>query len=238
MHRFWAQEAALGAEVRFPGDEARHAEKVLRLLPGARIEILSGGGRFLAEYLGGDRAMIVSALSDNEPPVRAVVYMGMPKADKLEFVCQKATELGAAAIVPVKMTRSVAVWDARDVEKRTARLSRIAFEAAKQCGRARAPEVLPPVPLKEALAAFSGDLLLMPWEEEGQTSLRAVHSDAPGARHIGVLIGPEGGIAQEEAALAASRGARAVTLGPRILRAETAAVAALSLIMGLWGDLL
>jgi 16S rRNA (uracil1498-N3)-methyltransferase len=238
MHRFFAQGAPeIGGAARLDEAEARHAEKVLRLTPGAQIEVTVSGARFSAEYRGGAAVSLRAALPDNEAPVGVTLFMGVPKADKLEWIVQKATELGASAVAPVRMARSVAVWDDRDCEKRVERLRRIALEASKQCGRARPPCVSAPRALEAALRAFDGELLLMPWEMAAGRAIADECRAAGSARRIGVLIGPEGGIAADEARRAEAFGARAVTLGPRILRAETAAVAALTLVMGLWGDM-
>lgn len=238
MHRFYVPGApAVGDTVLLSADEIRHAQ-VLRLAPSAKIELIcESGGRFFAEFQEGAKAYLLEALESNEPPIRITLFMGMPKADKLEFVVQKAAELGAFCVVPVQMTRSVAIWDKRDYDRKTERLVRIAREAAKQCGRASPPEILTPRPLAAALSGFSGELIIMPHPKEAKASLMDARRERPDAREIGLIIGPEGGIADEEAGEAVSRGALPVTLGPRILRTETAAVAALALIMGLWGDL-
>ena len=165
------------------------------------------------------------------------LYMGYPKAEKLELIVQKLTELGANCIVPVIMARSVARPDAKDGAKKRERLERIALEAAKQCGRGRVPEIAAPVSWKQALADMAErKLMLVPWEEARGTALGTVHEARPNETDVGLLIGPEGGISAEEIADAAHAGAVPVTLGPRILRAETAAIASSAVVMALWGD--
>lgn len=139
---------APGDEIPLPKEEAQHALKVLRLSEGDEIDALDGaGGRFRAvvvsAHSGECVVRLTESLPSNEPPVRLTLYQGLPKADKLEFIVQKLTELGAAAVVPVKMERSVVRTDAKDGEKRRERLSKIAHEAAKQCRRARGPEHRP-----------------------------------------------------------------------------------------------
>ena len=246
MHRFIVRRAggfAPDETVELPREEAQHAVKVLRLREGDEAELIDGeGGAYSAEIARADRdgaAVVVRGrLPERESPVRLTLYMGLPKAEKLEFIAQKLTELGATKLVPVVMARSVARPDGKDGDKRRERLERIALEAVKQCGRGRAPETSAPVNWKEALPAMSAhELLLVPWEEARGVRLTDVYTERPGARDIALLIGPEGGIAPEEAREAEARGARLVTLGPRILRAETAAIASTAAVMALWGDL-
>ena len=233
----------VGLTARLLGEEAKHAAQVLRLRPGEEIfAVDEAGARFLAVLTevgkAGCACEIKEALPDNEPPVRVTVYQGLPKADKLDFIAQKLTELGAARLAPVKMERSVVKLDGKDAEKRRERLQRIAREAAKQCKRGRAPEVLPPQTWKQLEGELRGhDLLLVPWEDAAGCGLCAMRAEFPDARDIGIVIGPEGGMSAAEVEALAALGAKPVTLGPRILRTETAAVAACTMTMMLWGDL-
>ena len=234
---------APGDEIPLPKEEAQHALKVLRLGEGDEIDALDGaGGRFRAVVIaahGGECVVrLTESLPSNEPPVRLTLYQGLPKADKLEFIVQKLTELGAAAVVPVKMERSVVRTDAKDGEKRRERLSKIAHEAAKQCRRALAPEIAAPLTWKQTLSRMAEhDLILVPWEDARENTLKQAFAAAPEARSIGLVVGPEGGMAAEEIAALKEIGAQPVTLGRRILRAEPAAVAAAAVTMALWGDL-
>ncbi len=242
MRRFLIEAGTPGECVRLPEGEAQHARRVLRLKPGDRVQLMDGQGALYEAELTevGDAVMarLGEKLDGAPPPVALTLYQGLPKFDKLEFIAQKAAELGASRLVPVKMARSVVkLTDAEGAKKRE-RLEKIAREAMKQCGRAGSLEISEPVGFKAALSAFrQQDLMLMPWEEARERRLKDEHASCPGARSVGLLIGPEGGIAPEEAALAAEAGARPVTLGPRILRAETAAIAAMAVAMSLWGDL-
>ena len=180
---------------------------------------------------------LLEPLPDNEAPVRITVYEGLPKADKLDFIAQKLTELGAAALAPVRMERCVVKLDAKDGEKRRERLDRIAREAAKQCGRGRPLDVGAPMDWPGAQRGMARhDLLLIPWEEADGRRLKDAFRDAPDARDIGVVIGPEGGMTADEVEAMRALGGQAVTLGPRILRTETAAVVSAALAMQLWGD--
>lgn len=242
MHSFYIESPADGVAA-LPPEEAKHALKVLRLGPGDEVCAMDGvGGRWRGEIIkasgGCVTVRLTEALPDNEAPVRLTVYEGLPKADKLDFIAQKLTELGAAALVPVKMERCVVKLDGKDGEKRRERLSKIAREAAKQCRRARPLEVAAPMGWKDALAAMARhDLLLIPWEDAAGTRLSDVQRQFPDARNIGIVVGPEGGIAPEEIEAMRAAGGRTVTLGPRILRTETAAVVSAALAMQLWGDI-
>ena len=232
-----------GHSARLVSEEAKHAAQVLRLRPGEEIYAVDeSGARFLAALTEVSKAEctceIREALPDNEPPVRVTLYQGLPKADKLDFVVQKLTELGAARVAPVKMERCVVKLDGKDAQKRQERLQRIAREAAKQCKRGRAPEVLVPQSWKQLEPEMrKHDLLLVPWEDAEGYGLSAARGEFPDARDIGIVIGPEGGMSAGEIDALTELGAKPITLGPRILRTETAAVAACAMTMLLWGDL-
>lgn len=169
------------------------------------------------------------------------LYQGLPKADKMELIVQKSTELGAAAIAPVAMIRSVVKLEGKDAAKKTERWQKIAREAVKQCARVSAPEVRLPRKLsamREELNAL--DVLIVPWEDARDGSV--ADCLAPFAQKedvsVGILIGPEGGIAPEEAEwLTREANAKLVTLGPRILRTETAAIASQTIVMALRGEM-
>ncbi len=242
MHCFYIGRIEDGGAYLLP-DEAKHAKKVLRLGPGDEVCAMDGaGGRWRAaiRFTGEDGVWVdfLEPLDSHEPPARVTVYQGVPKADKLDFVVQKLTETGASALIPVKMSRCVAKPDAKDARKRRERLERIAREAAKQCNRGRAPEILEPLTWTRALAAMARhDLVLVPWEEADGFRMKDAFAANPGARDIGIVIGPEGGMSAEEVDAMLDAGAKAITLGPRILRTETAAVVSAALAMSLWGDI-
>lgn len=242
MHCFYINPPTDGIAA-LPGDEAKHAAKVLRLKPGDPVCAMDGrGGRWDAavEAVSGSAVTVrlLERLPDNEPPVRVTIYQGVPKADKLELIAQKLTELGAAALVPVKMERCVVKLDAKDGAKRQERLTRIAAEAAKQCRRGVPMEIVPPLDWAGAIERMRAhDLLLVPWEDARGTRMTDIRAEKPGARDIGIVIGSEGGMSAQEVEALAAIGAVPITLGPRILRTETAAMTAAALAMALWGDL-
>lgn len=220
MNAFYIEGGRLSAE------DARHAAKVLRLRPGDEIAALDGkGGRFRARLGENGAVEILETLPANEPRLRLTVYQGVPKADKLELLAQKLTELGVSRLVPVEMERSV-----RHFEK-VERLRKIAREAAKQCRRALPMEIAEPMAWDEAVRDMQKRALLVaPWEEAEGGRL----TELSPCEDIGLLIGPEGGIAAREIA---ESGAKTVTLGSRILRAETAAIAAAAIVMAVMGEI-
>jgi 16S rRNA (uracil1498-N3)-methyltransferase len=241
VRRFLIDSGAVGETAFLSEGEAAHARRVLRVKPGDRAVLIDrGGALYEAEFSEvGERvsARILSRLPDARPQVALTLYQGLPKFDKLEFIVQKAAELGAARVVPVRMSRSVVKLDAEEGRRKQERLQKIALEAMKQCGRAERLEILEPVKFEGALAMFRAEeLMLMPWEEAKGFRLGDAYAEKPDARSVGILIGPEGGIAPEEVRAACEADAVSVTLGPRILRAETAAVASMAIAMHLWGD--
>ena len=239
VHSFYIEgKGAAGDRARLLKEEARHACRVLRMRPGEEFCALDGEHRFLAELVSLEsdsaEAVLKEALPDNEAPVRLTVYQGVAKSDKLELITQKLAELGAAALVPVRMSRSVARLDGAN---RVERLQKIAHEAAKQCRRACEMRVDAPLDLERALPEMQKhELLLVPWEDARGWRMKDACAAFPAARDIGVVIGPEGGISPEEVRRMEAAGAKCVTLGPRILRAETAAIVSAALAMSLWGD--
>lgn len=211
------------------GDDARHIARSLRMAVGDRITVCDGEGleysceltRIRDERCDAD--IISASLSPAESPVKLTLFMAYPKADKLEVVIQKAVELGASFIVPFESSRCIKRPKADKASEKTARLSRIAEEAAKQCGRGILPKVSLPVSFETAVGmANESDLALFCYEGDGTRSLRAILADRRSAKSIAVLVGSEGGFSPEEARLAKLAGLQLTNLGPRILRCETA----------------
>lgn len=234
MPRFFVEEEPVG-EYFVGGENGAHMVRSLRMRPGEAVTLCAGTGKdFLCTVrkCGPEGALVrVDAVTRSlgEPRTRVTVCPCWTKGDKLETVTQKAVELGAWSIWPLESARCVARPDQKTAEKKVARLQRIALEAAQQSGRGAVPQVLPPAPLKQALetAAEQGDILF--FYEKGSFRFREALS-AAGDR-LFLFVGPEGGFEPEEAAWAQSLGARPITLGPRILRAETAPLAALAAVM-------
>ncbi len=241
MPRFFLPPTAFADKtVRLTGDAYRHIARSLRMAAGDELTLSDGEGtEYCARLVSfSDESVTAELLSSapgaGEPPIKITLYQGNPKGDKLELIVQKAVELGAFAVTPFESSRCVARVRADRAERQTARLLRIAEEAAAQCGRARIPKVGMPLSFREALAEAekNADCILFCYEDEKTTTLReAVEAaEAAGARHYAIFVGSEGGFSPEEAAAAAEIGARTVSLGHRILRCETAPLYALSVI--------
>lgn len=217
---------------------------------GDRLELTDLEG---AEYLAVIRGAQLSQTSDQDPillveavekvqvtresPVRVTLFQGLPKQDKLEFIIQKAVELGAVRIVPVECDRSVArIRDDKDAAKKTERWNRIAYEAAKQSKRSGVPEVLAPVKLKALPELVAeGSLKLLAYEGEALKPL--VNHLAGHPSEVAVMIGPEGGLTEKEIQTLTAMGFITVGLGPRILRTETAGLALISIVQYVLGDM-
>ena len=243
MHRFIINPDEIsGDKAPLSAAESVHALRVLRLKTGDRVQALDGRGRaWNASILVEDGNAFVELISEadiTEAPIKVTLYMGLPKGEKLEFIAQKLTELGASAIVPVRMERCVAKIAPSEAEKKLSRPRRIALEAQKQSGRSVMPKITDPVDmarLNELIRAHDKVFLL--WEEARGYRLTDAKNELGELNDIGFIVGPEGGISQKEADKLISAGAVPITMGPRILRAETAAVAGCAAIMTLWGDL-
>ena len=243
MHRFYADPAqsdehlfVLGAE------DARHAGRVLRLCPGDEAEVFWNGHRFLAalESLSADRVTLhpLSLLPSTEPSLSVTLFQGLPKSDKMDWIVQKSVELGVFRIVPVVFSRCVVRLDEKESARKQERWQRIAREAGKQSGRCRIPEVCSPVPVSALSSYFDEcDRVVVPWEECSCGGPLAFVKEYPSLSSLGIVIGPEGGISADEINILEGMGCESVTLGRRILRTETAGLAALSVFFGLYGEM-
>jgi 16S rRNA (uracil1498-N3)-methyltransferase len=167
--------------------------------------------------------------SETEPSVKVTLYQAMPKSDKMELIIQKAVELGVSAIVPVQTKRCVSRPDAKSMAKKLERYNRIALEAAKQCGRGRIPQVLPMLDYSEALTAMKADERAFLFYENSTSSFRKELEQKVSS--VSIMVGAEGGFEEEEVSKALEQGIASLSLGKRILRCETAPLAALSIIM-------
>ena len=243
MHRFYAEGLPDGEGRAFLcPEDTRHALKVLRLKPGDEIEVMAEGLRYQGEIIGpeGDRIALrcQAELASTEPKLKITLYQGLPKADKMEWIVQKAVELGAHRIVPVVMARCVAQIAEKDMARKTERWQKIAREACKQSGRSELPEIAPPTPLRQLGPELQqNEVNAVPWEEcetGGPLAFRQAH---PTLASLGIIIGPEGGIEAGEIAWLRENGCAPITLGKRILRTETAGLAAISAFLTLYGEM-
>ena len=230
---------AQGARVTVAGPAAAHARRVLRLEPGDPLTLFNGDGDdYPSRIVGLGRGTLEAEVGGRRParaesPLAVTLVQGIARGERMDLVVQKATELGVSAIVPVATARSVVRLDADTRGRKLAHWRGIAVAACEQCGRARIPAIAEPVPLAEWLRApgAGARLLLSPDAEQ------SLATAAPGLGAVEMLVGPEGGLEDVEREAALAAGYRACRLGPRVLRSETAAIAALAVLQSVAGDL-
>jgi 16S rRNA (uracil1498-N3)-methyltransferase len=246
MDRFFVKPGTLDGETAELDRQVSHRLRhVLRLRGGDRVVLLDGSGSEYEAVLEDVsnptvRARIVSRRDGvAEPRARVVLYQSIIKGDRFDWVLEKGTEIGVARFVPLVSHRGVVRPRTGRVE-RMERWRRIVTEAAEQCGRCYLPAVTSPVSLSDALESAEG-LRLLPWEGEHQTTLRQALKEAVGkvedAPVVSLFIGPEGGFAREEVDRAVDLGVRTASLGPRILRSETAGIVAAAAVLYEMGEL-
>lgn len=237
--RFYCREPlAPGARLDLPEPVARHAVRVLRLPPGAEIVLFDGrGGEYPAhiEHIERDRVSVSLGAwveRECESPLAITLVQAVQAADKMDFTIQKAVELGVAHVVPVESRRSVVRLSGDRAGKRVAHWQGVAAAACEQCGRNRVPIIAPLESVEQWLARPADGacrLMLAPGADIALT-------DLPATDKVQLLIGAEGGLDPREVEAARTAGFIAVRLGPRVLRTETAGLAALSTLQALWGD--
>lgn len=258
MHRFFitdspsSQKLTVGVSVVLPEKVAHQVRDVLRLAVDEQLILLDNSGdEILCEVTKASRTGVEVVVVErhrgrSEPTIRIVLYQGLLKSARFEWILEKGTELGVSTFVPTLYRRSMAGLEDASAAK-LQRWQRILQEATEQCGRARVPALQPIRPLMHALNDIPKDALaLMPWEEEHGRSLREVLTSFSSAQHsvsntaqamtVALFIGPEGGLMEEEVKLAQRQGVQVVSLGTRILRAETAALAAVAHVMYALGE--
>ncbi len=229
-----------GNTVALDEDALRHAVQVLRLRSGDAVRLFNGlGGEFAATLaeVGRRKATITVgefAEIEVESPLAITLWQGVSRGERMDYTIQKAVELGVQIIQPVFTQRSVDLKDDR-IEKRQQHWQRVAISACEQCGRNRIPEIRPPQNLLNLLDvhAEQDDALRLFLDSHAATPL----PDALNTPRLVLLAGPEGGFAEEERRAIVAAGFHATLLGPRVLRTETAAVAALAVVQARWGDL-
>ena len=229
----------VGNEYALPDPVAHHALRVLRLAVGDRIALFTGdGGEFAATLVRADKRDAFARIDafdavERESPLAVTLVQGIAANDAMDHAVRRSVELGVAAIQPVLTTRSARVPDGERGEKRLAHWRQIVVAACEQCGRNRVPEVRAVMTLERWLASRDPAAPGLVMTPTADVSI----ADSPRPRHaFDLLVGPEGGFAPDEIALAQNSGMTAARLGPRVLRAETAALASLAAINALWGD--
>ncbi len=239
MPRFFL-ETPPGDTVCLTGEDARHIGYALRMRVGEPLTLCADGMDYQGEIAALTADTVTVAITGQspckaEPSVSLTLYQALPKLDKLEQIIQKAVELGASRIVPVLTNRCVSRLTAEAFAKKQDRLQKIAHAAAKQAGRGRIPAVAPLLSCKEAIAALAAEDAGLVLYEAGGTPIRAL--SLPQTGRIGVFVGSEGGFDPAEIDAARAAGITPVWLGERILRCETAPLAAISILMYATGNL-
>lgn len=241
MPRFFTAEPVTDTCV-LRGETALHIAKSLRMKCGEALTLCDGTGMDYEGVITGvsPQEVMVSIARryqcEQEPDTAVTLYQCLPKGDKMEWIVQKTVELGVCSIVPVLSSRCIARPDQKSAVKKQERYQRIALEAAQQSGRGCIPRVKPMVTLEQACASAQAlDVSLVLYEKGGQPLHALLAEKKP--RSIGVWVGPEGGFAEEEISRLEQVGVRPATLGKRILRTETAPIAALAVLMHLTGNL-
>ncbi len=236
---FTEEPLSAGREIALSAAAAAHVGRVLRLRVGEELTVFDGRGGEYPATISESRGTVLRVRLgaqrplERESPLRITLGQGVSRGERMDWVVQKATELGVAAIVPLVTERSVVKLDARQAEKRREHWRRIVVAACEQSGRNQLPDVLAPQPFAAWLAGSPGEgarFLLDPAASSGVRSIGPL-------RAMTLLIGPEGGLAPAERALALQAGFTPLRMGPRVLRTETAAIAALSALQALAGDL-
>lgn len=243
MPRFFSLEKANEGIIILTGEDAKHIAKSLRMEQGEKLVVCNGQGiDYLCEILSIDGNTVSVKVNEEVPSkgeanVKVTLYMSLPKSDKMELIAQKATELGVYEIIPVLTSRCISRPNDSAMSKKILRWCKICEEAAKQSGRGVIPMVHDVQTFKQAIGnATNCDLSLFLYESEHENGLKQalVQNEA---KHISIFVGPEGGFSDEEAQYAVSQGLLSVSLGSRILRCETAPLAAISAIMYQTGNM-
>ncbi|MCD7807078.1 MAG: 16S rRNA (uracil(1498)-N(3))-methyltransferase [Lachnospiraceae bacterium] len=241
MYQFFIESTQISdVNVTITVSDYNHMKNVLRLKPGEKFYVASGEGAprkyvcTVEQYLdqAADCHIISEETESHELPCFITLYQGLPKADKLEWIIQKTVELGVGRIVPVAMERSVVKLDTKKAEAKLARWQNIAQAAAKQSKRDAIPKVGGVLKFQEALTqAREAQIRLLPYENaRGMAATREILQSVKAGESVAVFIGPEGGFSDKEMDMALAAGIRPITLGRRILRTETAAMAVLAML--------
>ena len=238
MRCFYLPEPDLcsGTTIRLPNELVKHLQTVLRLQPGDTIQLFNGVGQVATSILRENSEVEIQDVVDYPPPLCSLTLIqGLPKGDKLELILQKGTELGVNKFFLTTMERSVGILKSDRKQKRLERWQKIVQEAARQSKQYHLPQLVADTSLTKVLSTVEADLKLLLWEESAESLANVLPRLAP--QRIAVVVGPEGGISQQEADQAKAEGYQAVSLGPRILRTETAGLAIMAILQYLYGDL-
>lgn len=245
MHRFFVyKENIQDNKITIIGEDVKHIKNVLRLNEGEQISICDRMGTdYTAEISDISKEKIICSIletktSNTEPPIEVILYQGIPKSTKMDLIIQKSTELGVAKIVPVITDRTIVkIQDRKKEEKKLERWNKITEEAAKQSKRGIIPEVCKILTFEEMLRVLRNDgLIIVPYENEGNVGIKEALKNES-CKKVNIIIGPEGGFEEKEIEALRAIGSKIVSLGPRILRTETAGFITSAIVLYELGDL-
>jgi 16S rRNA (uracil1498-N3)-methyltransferase len=244
LRRFFIDSVRLQSErPSLEGEEAKHILRVLRLGPGDRIALFDNTGwEYEAQITGRQSGRVFYEVLEKkwvprESPLRIILAVPLIRPQPLEWIYQKGTELGVHSFYPYYSRYSGRNFSSREWEGKQERWKRIITEAAKQCGRNRLPELMAPCSFDQVLEIGDPALRILPYEGENVYTLKEIADRYPETRRVMACIGPEGGFSPEEVRRAEEKNCFTISLGPRILRAETAVLSLIGLLQYLWGDL-
>lgn len=239
---FVAEPIVAAAEMELPAAASQHLLAVLRLRIGAPLVVFDGrGGEHPARLIAAGRGSARIEVGEHRPVEResalsVTLLQGLARGERMDLVVQKATELGVARVIPVAAARSVVQLAEARAGKRVAHWQAVAVAACEQCGRNRVPEITAPLPLVEACRSAAADPATLCWVLDAEDGAPLAAHPPPRGGRVALLIGPEGGLTDEELEIAALTGFKRMRLGPRVLRTETAGPAALAALQTLAGD--
>ncbi len=243
MNRFFVdRERIVDNEIVIDGEDFNHIKNVLRLKEGQDLEVVSEGRVYLSRIASiGKKKLELLVLEnkegDHEAPLDLYLYQGLAKGKKMDFIIQKATELGVKKLIPLETQRAVVKIDEKKEDKKIERWNQIALEASKQSKRDLPMEVEDVRTISSLKDSLKGEFILIPYELESTRAMKEVLCKYENQGPIHIIIGPEGGFTEEEIELVESMGGYPVSLGPRILRTETAGIVAASVVLYELGDI-
>lgn len=245
MHKFFVDRDAIsGNTIQIEGEDVNHISKVLRLRKGESIQICDGNKHeYKCSIENIEKKNVICEILESfdnltESPVEITLFQGIPKSQKMDLIVQKCVEIGVVKIQPVITDRVVVKVDGKDIGSKIERWNRIALEASKQSNRGILPVVENPINFKEAIEELTKlDAAIIPYENEKTTGLKDYFHDKKAIVSVGIFIGPEGGFEDSEVKTCIENNIIPVTLGPRILRTETAGFVASTIILYEIGDM-
>ncbi len=245
LHRFYAPPDSINdGMIHFGGEESHHISHVMRLSKGDTLVAFDGlGNEYVCEIFESNKEAVIASiittetLCQAEATLKITLFQGLPKSGKMDFIVQKCTELGVGRIVPITSSRTVVKLTGEKRKNKVSRWQRIADEAAKQSNRVKIPQISQVASMEESFKCLDGfDLVIIPWERETANHLKTTLKSTKPAS-IGVFIGSEGGFSHKEIENAKKKGIVPVSLGPRILRTETAGLVTLAIVLYEYGEI-